>query len=283
MLERLLRDLAVLRTDDLFGYSVSLVDNDKHESARSVVARITEQTALRIRYDVEPAQNISLARNRSVRNADGSLIAFIDDDEFPPADWLLHHVRMLLSSRVDGVLGPVMPHFDGKAPAWLVRSGLLERRNLETGEIIKDSKDTRTGNVLIRRDVCSDGEDWFDPKFGNISGGDQVFFRGRMNVGKVFVWCREAYVFETVPVERQTRMYYVRRACTRGLKEAWTTRFLSAGTAKSLVAVSLYTPALPVLFFVAHHLFVRMLVKDCDHLSKILGHLGIALVRQRPP
>jgi glycosyltransferase involved in cell wall biosynthesis len=282
MLQRLLSTLTRLKTQDLFTYSVVVVDNDSQQSAKGVVARAEEQTGLRIDYDVEPERNISFARNRSVRNAVGTLIAFIDDDEFPAEDWLLNHFKMLVASRADGVLGPVKPHFDGEAPAWLVKSGLLERSSLGNGEVIRDSIHTRTGNVLIRKSVFTDTGSWFDPKFGVIGGGDKVFFKDRMAQGSVFVWCNDADVFELVPPERQSRMYYLRRAWSRGVGAALETRLLSAGTAKSVVAITVYTAALPALLVFGHHLFMRYLVKDCDHISKVLGHLGVTLVPEKP-
>ena len=42
-----------------------------------------------ISYDVEPEQNIALARNRAIGNASGEYVALIDDDEFPDKQWLL--------------------------------------------------------------------------------------------------------------------------------------------------------------------------------------------------
>jgi succinoglycan biosynthesis protein ExoM len=282
MLERLLHHLTRLETQELFTYSVVLVDNDTRESAREVAARVAEQTGLRIAYDVEPERNISLARNRSVRNADGSLIAFIDDDEFPPESWLLNHFRILTSAQADGVLGPVKPHFDGEAPVWLVKSGLLERSGLTTGEIIRDCMYTRTGNVLIRKSMFTDTDSWFDPKFGLIGGGDKIFFKEMIARGKIFVWCSEGFVSEIVPPERQSRTYYLKRGWSRGVGAALETRFFSVSTAKSVVAIALYTAALPVLLGLGQHLFMRYLVKDCDHISKVLGHLGIKLVPVKP-
>ncbi len=87
---------------------------------------------------------------------------------------------------------------------------------------------------------------------------------------------------ETVLPERQTRSYYLKRACTRGITEAWATKFFNVGTLRSLMAIPAYTLALPFLFFFGQHLFMKYLVKDCDHLSKMLGYMGIKLVRQRP-
>src|SRR3989442_12755861 len=282
LLERLLRKLETQSTQGLFSFSVVVVDNDDQQSGREPVARAKETLKLEINCDVEPERSISLARNRSVANARGDLIAFIDDDEFPDNAWLISHLRTLLATKADGVLGPVIPHFDGESPDWLIRSGLLERSRFETDEVILESRHTRTGNVLIWKHVFDDPEGCFDPKYGRSGGGDAIFFRRMMAKGKVFVWCNEACVYETVLPERQTRLYYLKRACTRGLGEACDTRFLEIGTLRSMIAIPLYTTALPFLLLFGQHLFMRYLVKDCDHVAKILGHMGIKLVRERP-
>jgi succinoglycan biosynthesis protein ExoM len=282
LLERLLNKLQTQITQDLFSFSVVVIDNDAQESGKDPVERAQQRSTFEINYDVEPERSISLARNRSVHNSRGDLIAFIDDDEFPDDAWLSSHLRTLLDTKADGVLGPVKPHFDGEGPVWLVRSGLLERSYFKTNQIIQDSRDTRTGNVLIWKRVFDGADGFFDPKYGRSGGGDAIFFKRMMAKGKVFVWCNEACVYETVVPERQTRSYYLKRACTRGLGEAWDTKFLSRGTIRSLIAIPLYTLSLPFLLLFGQHLFMRYLVKNCDHVSKILGHLGIKLVRERP-
>lgn len=282
LLERLLDKLNTQRTEGQFSFSVVVVDNDGQESGRDVVAKTKAKAIFGIDYHVEPQRSISLARNRSVRNTQGDLIAFIDDDEFPDDAWLITHLKTLQATNADGVLGPVKPHFDGEPPAWLVKSGLLERKTLETNEVIASSSDTRTGNVLIWKRVFDEKDGCFDPKYGRSGGGDAVFFKRMMEKGKIFVWCNEACVFETVLPERQTRMYYIRRAFTRGMTEAWATSFLRMGTLRSLLAIVLYTAALPILFLLGQHLFMRYLVKDCDHIAKILGYMGMKLVAERP-
>ncbi len=281
LLERLIAKLAEQITDNQFTYSVVIVDNDPEQSGRAAVARMSADLPLSIEYAVEPERSISLARNRSVAMAKGNLIAFIDDDEFPAREWLLNHLRALLSTKADGVLGPVLPHFEDGGPAWLLRSGLLDRRRFRTGEAIPSYRDTRTGNVLLWKRLFETGI-VFDPKYGRSGGGDAVFFQRQMQNGKTFVWCDEAVVYETVPAERQSKSYYVKRAFTRGMTEAWVTKPLSVGTVRSLVAVILYGCALPVLFFVGEHLFIKYLVKTCDHVSKLLAHIGIHVVSERP-
>lgn len=282
LLERLLQKVRELVTKGLFTYSVVIVDNDSEQSGRDVAARASADGRIDINYDVEPERSISLARNRSVRNAKGDLIAFIDDDEFPASDWLTNHLQTLRATGADGVLGPVEAHFEDKGPTWLVKSGLLERRRFKTGEVIKSYGDTRTGNVLLWKRLfdCDGGS--FDPKYGRSGGGDAVFFKTMMEKGKTFVWCDEARVYETVPTEREKRAYYLKRAFTRGMTEAWATPFLSMGTLRSAVAVPMYTCALPICLLLGHHLFMRYLVKNCDHASKLLAYLGVKLVAERP-
>jgi succinoglycan biosynthesis protein ExoM len=282
MLSRLLKGIAEQVDQKQFTYSVVIVDNDIEESGRKVAEKAMAESKLPIIYDVEPVRSISLARNRSVQNARGDLIAFIDDDEFPAPDWLSKHLQTLYATSADGVLGPVEPYFDGEAPRWLTRSGLLQRKRFKTGDALTNYSDTRTGNVLLWKRLFDVDKGSFDPKYGRSGGGDAVFFKSMLEKGKTFVWCDEACVYETVPPERQKRMYYVRRALTRGLTESWVTRFFSFGTIRSLVALTLYTLALPLLFLMGQHLFMKYLVKTCDHLSKVLGYFGIRLVAQRP-
>ena len=281
-LERLLLSLASQVTEDGFTYSAVVVDNDLLETGHEVVEKARTSSLLDISYYVEPERNISNARNRAVANARGEFIAFIDDDEFPDKSWLVSLFRLLSKSGVDGVLGPVIPHFDGKPPNWLVKSGLLDRKCFRTGEIIKNARYTRTGNVLIRKSLFDETGVSFDPKYGLSGGGDGVFFKAMLARGKTFLWCNEAPVREIVPPERQRRSYYLRRAFTRGMTEAWLTPLFSLSTLRSLTAISIYALCLPVCFLLGQHLFMKILVKTCDHLGNVLAHAGIKVVSQRP-
>ena len=101
LLRRSLSKLEVQETEGLFDYSIVIVDNDRAASARQIVESLARQSQISISYYLEPEQNIALARNRAVDNAQGDFIAFIDDDEFPPNDWLLKLTRLLLISKLE--------------------------------------------------------------------------------------------------------------------------------------------------------------------------------------
>src|SRR4029078_701817 len=94
LLTRLLNKLMCQVTEGEFTFSVVIADNDSAHSADQVVREISQATGLRIKYCVEPQQNIALVRNQALQNADGDLIAFIDDDEVPVEHWLLNLFRM---------------------------------------------------------------------------------------------------------------------------------------------------------------------------------------------
>lgn len=275
LLRRLLQDLTIQQTDGLFSFSVVVADNDAEKSAEPLIAEIRPKCQFEIAYCVEPRQNIALARNKVVRNAKGDYLAFIDDDEFPSPRWLLTLFTTLRDYNVDGVLGPVLRHFDERPPVWLEKSKLYVRRVNPTGMHV-EWQEARTGNVLLRREVIGEGPAPFRPEFR--AGEDQDFFRRKIQEGRVFIWCAEAEAFEVVPPARWSRSYLLRKALLRGATAGLHTN--AKGVLKSIVAVVLYLPALPFAFLAGQHRGIPLLVSLCDHLGKLLILVGINPVRE---
>ncbi len=275
LLRRLLNELSRQETAGLFTFSVVVADNDESRSAEPVVDAARCELGLAIRYCVEPRQNIALARNKVVANADGDFLAFIDDDEFPAHDWLLRLFNACTDYKVDGVLGPVLRHFDQTPPRWLERSRFYVRRVNPTGMRV-EWLEARTGNVLIKREVVASDPGPFRPEFR--AGEDQDFFRRKIAEGRRFIWCAEAEAFETVPPARWRRKYLLRKALLRGATAGLHTN--AAGVAKSLVAIPAYLLVLPFALLAGQHHFMSLLVKICDHLGKLLILVGINPVRE---
>ncbi len=275
LLKRLLRELGGQHTGGLFTYSIVIVDNDCLQSARRVVSDFAATTKIPTSYFVEPQQNIALARNRSLENTSGDFIAFLDDDEEPPTDWLIRLVEAIESYRADGVLGPVLPHFATPPPDWIVRGKFFERPPLPTGTWLQWGQ-TRMGNVLLRRRILEDPQNRFLPEYGG-GGEDADLFRRLTAKGMRFVWCAEAAVREIIPPERCRRTYLLRRALLRGrapYNQGWP-------VVKSLVAAPTYALALPLLFLFNHRAFMWCLIKECDHLGRILAFLGLDVVKEK--
>jgi len=264
-------------TGGLFTYSIVVTDNDLTRSAEAIVADMRLNSAVPIKYCVEPRRGIALARNKVVENATGEFVALIDDDEFPAQGWLLTLFQTCNKYQVDGVLGPVKRHFDDVPPAWLQKSRLYDRRVNPTGMKV-DWREARTGNVLIRKNIVAGDPSPFRPEFRG--GEDQDFFRRKIEEGCNFIWCAEAVVFEVIPPARWKRKYYVKKALFQGATAALQADCGAVSIAKSLVAVPVYVIALPFAWPLGMHRFMTLLVKLCDHLGKLLALIGIQVVRE---
>lgn len=278
MLARLLEELSRQETDGRFTFSIVVVDNDASESARPVVDRFATLSDVSTLYCVEARQNIALARNKAVENSSGDFVAFIDDDELPPKRWLLTLFAACKEYKVEGVLGPVKPHFDDKPPEWLLKGKFHDRPSHPTGSVI-DWTQGRTGNVLLCRRILAEEAQPFRPEFR--TGEDQDFFRRMIEKGYRFIWCHEAVAYEVVPPERWTRSFLVRKAWFQGqFSAALHATPDPADIAKSTAAVLAYGVLLPFALFAGHHRFMMLLIRLCHHAGKLFALVGVKPVKK---
>jgi succinoglycan biosynthesis protein ExoM len=267
-LAQLLTALTGQVTDGRFTYSIVVADNDHLESASPVVSDFAATAPIPVRYCVEPRQNVALARNKAVDNATGELVAFVDDDQRPAPDWLSRLVKAVESYRAEGALGAVVARFRTPPPDWIVRGRFFDRPSLPTGTRL-GWKQARTGGVVLRRGIFDEPGNRFRAECGR--GGEDVdLFRRLIAGGWQFIWCDGARVYEDVPVERCSRRYLLKRALVRG--RAPTNR--GWPVLVSLIAAPVYALTLPWLLPFGQHVFMNYLIKECDHLGRILANVG---------
>jgi succinoglycan biosynthesis protein ExoM len=282
----LLEKLQNQKTDSLFTYSAVVVDNDANKTAQTTVENIRKTSAIRIDYYNEPEQNIALTRNRAVENAQGNYIAFIDDDEFPVSDWLLNLYKTMHLFNADAVLGPVRPYYLENTPKWLIKSKLCERPEHKTGTVMHWGS-TRTGNVLLVKQMFEDPNNRFGREFGRTGGEDIEFFKKMAEKGKQFVWCNEAPAYETVLPERWNKEFYKQRFLRIGglVGEKIRTRESIVQGAYSLtksagwiIAMSI---ALPFARVASDHLYMKAVTKIVYNTGFISGFMGRVIIRNR--
>ena len=263
---------------------VVVVDNDVAGSARIVVERRRKAgTPFAIVYEVQPEQNISLTRNRTVALANGEWLAFIDDDERAPPLWLDQLTDIVRHTGADGVLGPVVPIVPVDAPAWIRRGGFYAWARQKTGAVVPPNK-LRFGNVLLRASLLQATPAPFDPSFGRTGGEDGDLLGRLVQEGARIVWCDEAVVHEPVEAARLSLRWLMLRALRGGqdharhslngrfgpLGTAGRVRFFLRALAQAALAAGLALMAWPR----GRHRAVHWLLKVSANVGKMSVFVG---------
>ena len=282
LLRRLLYDLSRQDTGGAFTYSIVVVDNDRLRSAQTIVSDFAEDSAVPILYCHEPRQNIALARNKAVENAEADFIAqaHAHEDSLSPASsgvsaiayfrrlsvWCMCLGWMFFNTTFYGLLTWM--------PTYLFKVHGFDIKALGGASFI-----IFFAGLLLKKCIFPAGESAFRPEF--LTGEDQDFFRRMIARGHVFIWCDEAVAYEVVPPVRWKRTFMLRRALLCGKAAVIHPGFGAFDIAKSVIAVPTYILALPCVLILGHHRFMNLLVKLFDHLGKLLALIGISPVEEQ--
>jgi GT2 family glycosyltransferase len=145
------------------------------------------------------ATNSYVARNRAVRAARSSTLAFCDDDCVPGPAWLEAGIRALREA--DLVAGLILFLVPRRPTVWTlldVDMFLVQERSVRSGRAV-------AGNLFMRRDLF-DRMGGFDDSLPN-TGDYHLVFRG-IQSGARLVFCREAVVWHPA---RQTARSLLRK------------------------------------------------------------------------
>lgn len=206
--------------DDLVGQSmppdeVVVVDNTASGGALEVVERRRRHAPFPIHYGIQPAQNISLTRNRTIELAEGDWLVFVDDDERLPRRWLVRLIGAAERWGADAVLGPVVPILPRNAPEWIKRGRFYDWPRMRTGLLVPRNR-LRFGNVAIRAPLLRQDGYRFDPACGLTGGEDGDLLARLAQAGARIVWCDEATVTEPVEAARLSLHWLAMRAMRGG-------------------------------------------------------------------
>jgi succinoglycan biosynthesis protein ExoM len=249
---------------------IVVVDNAPDGNAEPVVAALADEAGLPLRYLAHPVPNISHARNCGVAGTAGSLVVFLDDDEWCRPGWLAALVDTARATGADVVFGAVLPDFPDGPPDWDPSGRPYERRLAQpSGTPMGIRHDAQasgrwigTGNALLRRETCLAGAEPFDPRLGRSGGEDYDLFVRLDRLGRRMVWCGEAVVYEVVSADRTRWDYMVLRNWRGG--QQWATIAVRRARYPALTALHLGGRALVQLGLVAGAWAVARLRKAPD-------------------
>ena len=192
-----------------------VVDNDQVPSAQETIDALAAEAPFPVVYVHEPRAGVANARNAAMSQAQGDLIAFLDDDEEAPPTWLAGLLATRDALEADVVFGPVR----GRAPPEIAR----HRTYLETffsrlGPAQSGAIEHYygCGNSLLRRAALPDPQAPFSALRNHIGGEDDLLFGEMKAQGARFGWAAEAWVWEDPVPDRLSLGYTIRRAFAYG-------------------------------------------------------------------
>jgi len=195
---------------------VIVVDNDAAGSARAAIEQARAAAPpFPIDYEVQPERNIALTRNRTVALATGEWLAFIDDDERAPENWLERLLEAAGRYGADGVLAPVEPSVPPEAPRWIRRGRFYEFPGIPSGAVVPFNR-MRFGNVLLRGSSVRSEPGPFDADYGLSTGEDNDMLVRLARRGVRIVWCSEAAVSEPIEPKRWSLRWLLLRSLSGG-------------------------------------------------------------------
>jgi glycosyltransferase involved in cell wall biosynthesis len=123
-LAKALRTLADSTIPESLTWEILVVDNNSSDRTRKVVEEVADRFNGRCRYLFEPRSGKSYALNSGIREAQGRVIAFMDDDVVVERGWLINLTAVLCDDAGwAGVGGRTLPLETIPLPSWLAFDG----------------------------------------------------------------------------------------------------------------------------------------------------------------
>lgn len=219
MLAHLLRSWHALKVPDDVDLRYLVIENDSEPRSQDLVRSILGDRA---EYILEPSQGIPFARNRAMRTAremGGTHLAFVDDDEDCPSDWL---VKMWAVARDHDLTGgpqrivaaePKLTRWNKSALTLLQqRAAKRARERAEmaaAGDL--DCVDLYTHNWMLNLRAAAEKDLWFDENLRYSGGSDTMFSITATKAGLKKGWASDAFVEDRWPNRRLTAKYLFNR------------------------------------------------------------------------
>lgn len=224
LLAETLESLRGLRCPAGVEYEILVVDNNSGDETAQVIAKYRGLLQPRLRSVFESRQGLSHARNRAVKEAQGSVVSFLDDDVIVDPAWLAAVAGAFAEQQADVVGGKSYLIYRPRRPAWLSDDYefLLSRLDYGAQRIVGIEKDLYGLNFSVRKDVALQAGG-FDPALGRCGGvslhsGEESDLLRRIRArGGVVVYEPRAVVGHIVAGDRLRMKWFLRRAFSGGV------------------------------------------------------------------
>ncbi len=218
-------------------YEVVLVNNNSTDGTENECRRFqADYPDIRFRYFLETNQGLSYARNCGIRNAQGDLLVYVDDDATVNpeylrtySDFFTHHPEAVAAG------GPILPVYETKEPEWMTHY----TRQLITGKLFLGNNQREFprgafpggGNACYRKSVF-DTVGLFNVELGRkgnslIGAEEKDLFDKMTTHGMHFYYLPNAILYHIIPPHKLTQDYFDRLTYSIGVSERYRTQQIS--------------------------------------------------------
>lgn len=228
-------------------YEIVLVNNNSTDNTEGECRRFaTDHPDVRLHYCVETQQGLSHARNCGIRESQGELLVYVDDDALVNPEYLQTYADFFARNpEAVAAGGPILPQYDGcEEPVWMSHY----TRQLITGKLYLGDREREFprgafpggGNAAYRKSVF-DTIGLFNVELGRkgnslIGAEEKDLFDKMTTRGMRFYYLPTAILYHLIPPKKLTQDYFDRLTHGIGVSERY--RTLQIGKKKYLVRLA---------------------------------------------
>nr|WP_154892643.1 glycosyltransferase [Paenibacillus xylanexedens] len=213
-------------------YEILVVDNNSSDNTKELF--YSHHFPENVRYIFEPQLGLSYARNRSIKEAKGEFILFLDDDALACPSWIREIIRIFdLNSEIGCVGGKIIPIWEGGKPEWIPNDIISLYTLMDfSGDIVEMEAPAIPfgANVAFRMSIFEQMQPFREDlgRVGsNLMSSEESELIGRVRLEYKVFYNPYAVVEHKIAKSRLTKRWLLRRVYWQGISDA--TRYQKSG------------------------------------------------------
>ena len=220
-------------------YEILLVDNNSIDSTPEICKRFAElHPEVAFRYVQEHEQGLSAARNKGIREANGDIIIYVDDDALVDEHYIAYFAEFFDEHpEVMAAGGPIEPLYETCEPVWMTPyTKALLCGWLNYGNQVREYPSGRYpggGNAAYRKEVF-EKVGFFNTALGRkgtslMASEEKDIFDKMHTLGMPVRYIPGPVLHHIIPQTKLERPYFDRLTLQIGISERNRTKAISAG------------------------------------------------------
>ena len=227
-------------------YEIVLVDNNCTDNTRGVCEQFAAaHKEVAFRYVKEPEQGLSAARNKGIKEAQGDIIIYVDDDALVEADYIrIYAEHFAANPDTMAAGGPIEPLYETQEPSWMSPyTKALLTAWMNYGDKVREYPKGRYpggGNAAYRKRVF-DKVGLFNTELGRkgyllLASEEKDIFDKMKALGMKVLYLPTPVLHHCIPQAKLEKDYFNRLTLQIGRSERMRTSAISKGKYLSRLA-----------------------------------------------